>query len=153
MSIKLITRRISNIFARGKLLKLTPGKVPTAKVGLFANEIYDGLEFPQTFGFICYPPVNSEILAAFLGGNRDHGTILGIINRDLVPDTLEEGEVMLYHAFDASIKLDKDSKIIIKNANATVTVNTDGTITIDSPTVTFTGDIVVDGTINGITIP
>ncbi len=153
MSIKLLMRKISNSLSRGKLLKLTPGTSTVAKVGLFANEVYDGLEYPQDFGFKSAPPVGAEVLAAFLAGNRDHGTILRMFMRSLIPDDLEEGETMLYNFADASVKLDKNSNIIIKTADSTVTVNNDGTVVIDALSVSITGDLVVGGTINGAPFP
>ena len=157
MELRSLKRIINNIFSRGKLLSLDIStKVPRAKVGLLAQEIYEGLEFPQDYGIKSLPPnkigedddeVNYavEVLTAFLGGNRDHGTILKAFIRNIMPDDLEPGEVILYSVFGTNIKLNKDGEVVIKNENVTFTIG-DGKVTID-------GDLEVTGTINGITIP
>ena len=142
-----------------------------AKVGLFAGEIYDGIEYPQDFGFKSYPPLNSETLTIHFAGNRNHATMLRVFDRDIIPTDLEEGESIQYNAFGMSIKISKDSEIQIKKINLEdpetdprsfkISFNEDGDITItsetniilDTPTVTMTGDLIVDGTINGVPIP
>lgn len=157
MNIRQFARKINNMLSRGKLLELkTDSKVPLAKVGLMANEIYDGVEYPQQFGFKSYPPVDSEVITAHFGGNRSHATILNAFKRDLMPDDLESGEVSLYNGFHASVKLDKNSNVVIKNENITLTINNDGSIVIDATTISISGslnivgDLVVGGTINGV---
>lgn len=144
MNLKLLMRKMNNFLSRGKLLDFNnESKVPLLKVGLMANEIYDGLEFPQQFGIKSYPPKDSEVITAHFGGNRSHGTILNVFDRKLMPDDLEEGEVCLYNSDAGRILIDKDSKIILKNGGATLTIDTNGTVTID-------GNLVVTGTINGL---
>lgn len=157
MQVKTLLRKINNIFSRGKLLSLDISeKVPRGKVGLMAKEIYDGLEFPQDYGIKTLPPnkigdgedeVNYavEALTAFLGGNRDHGTILKLFIRAIVPNDLEPGEVVLYSVFGTKIKLNKDGEVVITNENVTFTIG-DGKVSID-------GDLEVTGTINGSPYP
>lgn len=156
MDIRYILRKINNMLSRGKLLELnTKTKIPTAKAGLFAQEIWDGIEYAQDYGMKSYPPINSQIITAHFGGNRNHATIVKAFDKDSIPDDeLEEGEVLYYSKFNATIKLDKDSNIVLKNESVTITIsNEDGNVTIDAPLVTLTGDLLVDGTINGIPIP
>lgn len=167
MSNKLIIRKLNNTFSRGKMLELTPGKAATAKVSLLADEIFDGLEFAQQYGFISSPPVDSEILAAFLGGNRDHGTILNAFKRDLIPDDLEEGDVCIYGKNGERIMIDATGNMLINNANVDIIIASDGAITIstteaitlDTPSLSITGsvnivgDLTVGGTINGEVFP
>lgn len=155
-----LLRRINNVIARGKLLEpLSNDKTPRAKIGLMAREVYDGIEYPQDYGFASSPPKNSELLAHFLGGNRDHGYLTRIFNKDFTPTDLEEGEVCLYNNGTAKVLLDKDSNIIVTTGeNLTIEINADGSIIIDSPSVTFSGDVTVVGdltvsTINGDPYP
>lgn len=169
MNIKQLMRKINNFFARGKLLDmdLTP-KVPTAKVGLMADEVMDSLEFPQTYGFKSAPPKTdtAEVITAHFGGNRNHGTILKIFDRKLMPNDLNEGDVTLYGLHNERIMIDADGNILLNNANIAITLDNDGsmtlasntTIKLDAPTVTIegnlqiNGDLVTTGTINGVTI-
>lgn len=154
-----LLRRLNNVIARGKLLKTTWGKITRLKVGLMAKEVYDGIEYPQNFGMASYPPADSQALVHFLAGNRDHGYVDKVFNPDLVPDDLEEGETVIYNAFNARITLDKNSNIIVTTGeNLTININADGTIVIDSPSVTFSGEVTVVGdltvsTINGVPVP
>lgn len=150
MNIKLLMRKMNNFLSRGKLLDFNnETKVPLIKAGLMANEIFDGLEFPQQFGFKSYPPKDSEIITAHFGGNRNHGTVLNVFDRSVMPDDLEEGEACIYNAFNGRVLIDKDSNIILKNDDITVTIGADGSVNIDG-NVTITGNLVVNGTINGI---
>ena len=48
----------------------------------------------------------------------------------------------------ATLNILKDGKIEVKNAGGSITLNSDGTVTIDSSQVTMTGNLQVDGTIN-----
>lgn len=158
---------MNNFLSRGKLLDLdNTTKVPLTKVGLMAGEIYDGLEFPQQFGFKSYPPKTCEVITAHFGGNRNHGTVLNAFDRNLMPTDLEEGESCLYNAGLGRVLVDKDSNIIITNEAVTVTLNnsgaitieTTGALTIESPSVSFTGAVNVVGdltvtTINGEPYP
>lgn len=170
-----LQRRIQNIIARGKLLEpLSNDPTPRAKVGLMAKEVYDGIEYPQDYGFASSPPKGSETLVHFLAGNRDHATVSKIFNKEFAPTDLDEGEVMLYNNGTARIKLDADSNIIITTGeNLTIQINEDGTMSIttageltiesqsvivDSTTTSFTGDVTVVGdltvnTINGDPYP
>lgn len=172
MNVKTIMRRLNNVLSRGKLLELNAedSKVPMAKVGLMANEIYDGIEYPQDWGFKSYPPPDCETLTIHFGGNRNHATMIRAFDRNKIP-LLESGETVLYNGFGLSLKLNKDNDIIItkeadidaeESIERTLKIgfNEDGYVTIiatniilDAPLVTMTGDLLVDGTINGMPIP
>lgn len=139
--------RIRNILSRGILTNVTQSKTPTAKVQLLDDEIYDGIEFAQDFGFISYPPIDgtTEIISAFIGGVREHGTILKAFNKTksfkvVNPNvTLASGDVVLYNTItDTYIYLKADGTIKIKSATS---------ITLDAPSVVITGNLTVDGDI------
>ncbi len=69
------TRKIANMMTRGILESFTNGSVPTIKGTLFADEVQEGLEMAQQFGFASNPVIGSNILTTFLGGNRDLGFV------------------------------------------------------------------------------
>lgn len=106
-------RRFNNMLSRGKLEKITDDKTPTAKINLMADELYDGLEFPQTWGFASRPPTGSEVIAAFFGGNRDHGTILTAFDKNTFPSELEDGDVMIWNGTNSIVKIKANGDILI----------------------------------------
>jgi phage gp45-like len=79
---------------------------------------------------------------------------------------VETGEVVLFHPItqaktyfkndgsivtntdEATLSILKDGKIEVKNSGGSITLNSDGTATIDSSQVTMTGNLQVDGNIN-----
>ncbi|HJY23695.1 MAG TPA: phage baseplate assembly protein [Hanamia sp.] len=136
--------RLNNILCRGILTGVKPAKTPTASVTLFNDEKYDGIEFAQDFGFISYPPDDgqTEVLVAFLGGQRDHGTILKAFNKQKALNLpLEKGECAIYNKVtNTYILLKADGTILIKT-------DADEGVKIEAEKVTITGDLFVNGDI------
>ncbi len=115
-------RRIANMFARGILKNVNNGANKTVQASLMAGETQDSLEFNQPFGFFSSPPIESNLLVGFLGGNRDAGSVLHAHHAPSVPTDLEPGEVQINNAnITAWAKIDKDGNITI-NANK-ITLN------------------------------
>lgn len=113
-------RLINNMLCRGSLQQVTIGATATAQIGLMANEVHANLEMPENWGFISSPPVGSELIVAFFGGNRDHGTILKAFDKNTAPQTLEPGESMMYNAVSGTkVLLDKDGQITITPGGTT----------------------------------
>jgi phage gp45-like len=156
--------RLNNILCRGVLNTITQANVPTANISLFNEETYEGVEFSHDFGFISYPPCdgNTELIVAFLRGERDNGTILKAFNRkySLKQNSsinLLEGECAVYNKISGNYLLFKqDGSILLQHniAGSFIKINADGSmvvsstsknITFDSPTCTFTGNVIVDG--------
>lgn len=137
--------RLNNILCRGILKGVVPAKTPTATVTLFDKETYAGIEFAQDFGLISYPPDDgkTEVLVAFIGGQRDSGTILKAFNKEKVATlpTLQKGETIVYNGVaNTYIHLKADGTILIK------TQATEG-VKIEAPKLTLTGDLFVQGDI------
>jgi phage baseplate assembly protein V len=156
--------RLNNVLCRGILNTVTTGKRPTAKVSLLDDETYDGIEFYQDFGFICRPPEDgtTELLVGFLGGQRDQGVVLKSFNRTksfkaLNNIDLEEGEVAFWNKVAGNyihLKANGDMLIqhhvagtfikILNDGSITVS-STSQSITIDTPELSVTGNLTVDG--------
>jgi len=156
--------RLNNVLCRGILNKVTTGKVPTAKITLLADETYDAIEFAQDWGFISSPPDDgtTELIVSFLRGQRDQGTVLKSFNRtyslkngsniDLLP-----GETALYNKVSGNYFIFKaDGSMLLQHhvSGTFIKINNDGTIslsstsqsiTIDTPQVTLTGNLTVNG--------
>jgi len=131
--------KIRNMLARGivQLIKDSNG-VQLAQVTLMADEVSDDLDHPQEYGFTSLAPANSECLAAFFGGEREHGTIITVYNRSARPKTiLQVGDAMIYD--------NRGNKIWIKNGEILIEHATK--ITIKAPLTEVQGSLKVTGTI------
>jgi phage baseplate assembly protein V len=152
-----LKRLANNILARGEIKSIRNGKTATAQIGLMEGEVYDGIEYPQDYGFVSVPPSGSEAIVAFFGGNRDHGTILKTFNKAQAPITLAPGEAALYNSSGSMIHAKSNGDISIQTASgASLNIGNDGSmamtspspLTITCPGVHMTGDLTVDGTIH-----
>lgn len=139
---------VNNVMCRGVLNSISTTtqnytRIPLANVTNFDNETIDKLEFAQDWGFMSSPPVDgsTELIMAFLRGQRDQGFVLKSFNR-LNPSTkpvLSEGECCLYNKVNGcNIILKQDGSVVV-NSTVGVTFNT--------PLVTMIGSLSVDGDI------
>lgn len=121
---EMVTNRIRNMFARGEVKEVTKGKTTKLKVEFLDGEIFDGIEMPNQFGHQFHPPVGSEVIALFLGGNRDHGSVLSVFNKQHTnQDTLEEGESSIFDQSGTKVLLKADGSVHITPSGGTVYVN------------------------------
>ncbi|OGC76298.1 hypothetical protein A2619_05785 [candidate division WWE3 bacterium RIFOXYD1_FULL_39_9] len=81
---------------------------------LLADEISSNVERFEEYGFTTYPLVNSEALASFVNGNRNHGIILCVHDRRYRPTDLASGEVAIYTHEDLS---SPNHRIHLKSGN------------------------------------
>lgn len=73
------------------------GEYMKIQVTALNNETITDLEKIDEYGFSSNPPVdNTEIIVAFINGNRDQGLALKAHNRENRPTDLSEGEVRVY---------------------------------------------------------
>jgi phage baseplate assembly protein V len=129
---KLIANRLRNMFARGEVKKITKGKTTKAKVEFLSGEIFDGIEMPQQFGHQSHPPVGSEVIALFLGGNRDHGSIIATFNKSHTQqEELEEGETAMFDRSGSKVVIKADGSISITPSGGTVQINGNLVVTQD----------------------
>lgn len=110
-----LERRIANSVARGEVYRVndTP-KLQEHQVGLLADELHE-LERMQQYGFTSVPLAGSECFVSFIGGNRDHGLIISVDDRRNRKTGLDDGDVSVYNAAGAFIRLYNDNgKIVIE---------------------------------------
>lgn len=81
------------------------------KLKLLADELAEGVERFQDYGFTSYPLSDCEALPVFLGGNRDHGIVLCVNDRRYRPTDLSEGECAAYTSED---KDTQDHRVYLK---------------------------------------
>lgn len=95
-----IQRRVVNMIARGTTSKATDEAkgLQRLQITLSAQEVLDGIERMQEYGFASRPLTGAETLAVFLGGDRSHGLVIATDDRRYRPKDLIEGETGLYNS-------------------------------------------------------
>jgi phage baseplate assembly protein V len=161
-----VFRRLDMMFSRGVLrATVDENGVQTMQVGLLEDEVADEVERVQSYGLSAVPPNGGDAVVAFISGNRDHGMVLAVNDRESRPREQKGGEVTVYNNKKASIKLDEDGNIVITvgqdDGKMTIkvddeisieakklTIKIEDEITIECPTIKIEGDIELDGNLN-----
>lgn len=132
-----LVRRIMLLFSRGVVTLVDDGPgLQTVQVNLLKGETRDGLERFQEYGLTSVPHDGAEAVAAFVGGNRDHGVILAVADRRYRLRGLKAGQVALY---------DSSGTVILLGADGTVKVTAAVKVTVVCPLVRIEGDLEVTG--------
>ncbi|GBQ38925.1 phage baseplate assembly protein domain-containing protein [Komagataeibacter europaeus] len=107
---------------------------PTVQAALAAGEIKADLPIMQEYGLASRPVPGSDLVIAFIGGDRTRGVVIATGDQRGRPKDLQPGEVCLFHPSTGSrIWLMADGSIALNPANNKVTTPGDftagGTIT------------------------
>lgn len=102
------------------------------QVKLNDSETRDGTPRIAEFGFTSRPPLGSDVLIVFLGGDRSKGVVVATAHQASRPTNLQEGEAMVYDLWGKSIYLTKSGGIIVDAKGTPVTVNNSTTVTINA---------------------
>ncbi|MCO7576164.1 MULTISPECIES: phage baseplate assembly protein V [Pseudomonas chlororaphis group] len=126
--------RVRMMFGRGVLRSVTDtGPRQQVQVELLKDELRDGLEHMQNYGFTSHP-TGGDCAVAFNGGNREQGIVLVIDDRRYrIP--LEAGEVAMYDDQGNKIELLRDMVKITAVQHVEVT----------APTIKLIGNLEVIG--------
>ncbi|WP_200410756.1 phage baseplate assembly protein domain-containing protein, partial [Komagataeibacter oboediens] len=107
---------------------------PTVQAALAAGEMKADLPIMQEYGLASRPVPGSDLVIAFIGGDRTRGVVIATGDQRGRPKDLQPGEVCLFHPSTGSrIWLMEDGSIALNPANNKVTTPGDftagGTIT------------------------
>ena len=109
-----IHRRVMLMICRGVVTMLNDTKnMQRMQVSLLDGEV-STLERYQDYGFTSNPPVGSEVVAVFVGGNRDNGIIIKCDNR--------EHRLKLAHSEDVGIYDTEGDSIILEPSSGKITI-------------------------------
>ena len=143
--------RMFNLIATAYFSTVDDSKnVQYAQVVLNDNERRDNTPRLAEFGFTSNPPIGSDAVVIFIGGDRSNGVIIATGDQATRPKGLASGESMQYDAFGKYIYLKADGTIEIQ-ANggdvnvldaANVTVNASVKVRLVTPLLEVTGDII-----------
>jgi len=128
--------RVMMMFGRGVLRGVNDSNGrQQVQVELLKNELRDGVEHMQNYGFTSHPK-GGDVAVAFLGGNREQGIVLVVDDRRYrIP--LEAGEVAMYDDQGNKIELLRDMVKVTAVQHVEVT----------APTIKLIGDLEVVGNI------
>lgn len=125
-----LQRRVMNALARAVIEQVNDGtKLQVLQLSLMADEVKGGVERYQEYGFTSVPLEGAEALAAFIGGNRDHGIVICVADRRVRLKGLAAGEVALYD--------DQGQKVVLHRDHTRVTA---GKVVVESPDIRLGGE-------------
>jgi phage baseplate assembly protein V len=105
-----ITIKLNSIFDRGTITLIDDTKkIQSAQAKFNGDEILDGLERFQEYGFTSKPHPGAEGIAVFPGGKRSNGIVIKVDDRRYRLKGLEDGEVAIF--------TDEGDKIVLKRGN------------------------------------
>ncbi len=137
MSLELLKRKIFLLIGRAILSAINnTEKTQKIQVTLLKDETVTDIERFQEYGFETYPKVGSaEAVIAFLNGNRDHGIVLCVHDREFRPvglSALSAGEVMMYDWQGSKVYFKSDGSVYSESKSGSkVDMKADGSYRID----------------------
>lgn len=139
-----LARRVANMIDRGVVQAVDDAKqAQLLQVKCSTGDVRDEVEHALPYGLTSRPPVNSEVVIAFIGGRREHGIALATFDRRVRLVNLASGEVAVYN--------DAGAKIVLKaNGDVEVTPKPGQKLKVTG-TVEVTGNLSATGTITGTT--
>lgn len=129
-----------NFFARGVVALVDAGrKLQGLQMRLTADEVKDGMEHFEPYGYSSNPHPGAEGLAAFLNGDRSHGVVICVADRRFRLQGLKSGEVALYT--DEGDVLHFKRGRVIEVETLTLKVKAETAVEFDTPVIRTTGRI------------
>lgn len=105
---------------------------------LLADEVRDGVERFQNYGFTSHPHPGAEALAVCVAGSRDHAVVVAVDDRRYRLASLSEGEVAIY--------TDEGDKVVLKRGGV-IEVTAATKVRLATPLVECTGNLTVAGNV------
>jgi phage baseplate assembly protein V len=129
-----ITTRIRMMISRAVIKTIDDStKIQTLRIKLLTDELHDGAEHYQTYGFTSYPFPGMEALVCCVEGIRANPVVVAIGDRKFRLKSLETGEVALY--------TDEGDTLIFKRGRKIVATTTTFEVNADSINLNASGDI------------
>lgn len=104
-----LARRVRLMVARGVIELVDDSlKLQAVQLTTHADDVDDGIERFQQYGFTSHPEPGAEAVVLAVGGSCGHRVVTNVDDRRYRPKDLEEGEVALYNRDGILVCLDKD---------------------------------------------
>ncbi len=132
-----INRRIRQLFTRG-LVRMVDSTtlMQSLQVELLENELPDGIEHAEPYGYTSHPHPGAEVFTVSVGGRRSHTVALIATDRRYRKQGLAAGEVALY--------TDEGDFILLKRGRV-IKVVAGAALEVAAPQTTITGDVIISG--------
>jgi phage baseplate assembly protein V len=92
-----LSRRLRLLIARAVVTAIDDsGRIQAAQVRLLDGEVRDEVEILHQYGFTSIPPGKREGLYFSVGGDRDHGVMVCVADREFRLGNLEPGETAIH---------------------------------------------------------
>ncbi len=106
-----LKQRVMLMISRGVVGTVDDSKkLQSVQILALAGEILADLERFQQFGFTAVPIPGSEAILLFPSGDREHGLVVAIDDRNLRPTGLTAGQSCMYDAVGSKFTLTNDGK-------------------------------------------
>lgn len=126
--------------ARGTLALVNASrKLQGLQMRLMADEVKDGVEHFEAYGFTSNPHPGAEGLVAFINGDRSHGVVVCLADRRFRLQGLQSGEVALYT--DEGDRLHFKRGRVIEVETMTLRVTASQAVEFTTPVIRTTGRI------------
>lgn len=136
-----VARRLRLSIGRGVVTGIDDdGKVQTAQVKLLDGEVRDGVEVLLQYGVHSRAPGNPEGVYLSVGGDRDHGILINIADRQFRMTSLKKGEVALADDLGQKIHLTRDG-IVVDGADLPIIFKNAPKVRFETPLFECTGEI------------
>ena len=105
--------RVRMTVARGVVALVNDAlKCQALQVTLLADEVQDGVERFQEYGFTSVPFTGAEVVYLSVGGNRGHGIVVAVADRRHRPTGLAEGDVAMHTDKGVRVKVDRAADLV-----------------------------------------
>ncbi|WP_338803570.1 phage baseplate assembly protein [Xenorhabdus griffiniae] len=114
-----------------------------------AMEVRDNTKRVAEFGFSSGLPANTDVVLAFLGGDRSNAVVIGSNHQQYRHRGLNPGEVVVYNQWglhilltESGITVEAQGQPVTVNNAAQVTVNASTEVLLNTPVLRVSGDII-----------
>lgn len=142
-------RRAIQMMAGRAILRLVDDSTlfQTVQVEALADELLDGRERMQNYGFTGHPHPGAEAIVLAMGGSRNHAVIIAVDDRRYRLQGLAEGEVALYDDRDQVMHLKRGGIRVYSPHN--ILIETDGILRLEGDGVEIHGRRYVQSDVHG----
>lgn len=116
-----LERRVRLMVARGIVRVASNGVgIQALQLQLGLTEVADKVEYFQHYGFTSSLLPSSEVIAAFVGGSRSHGVVLGSRDRKFGVQPVADGQVLIWDNKGNQVWLKEDGIFVVSPAKVDV---------------------------------
>lgn len=136
-----LARRVSMALGIGRQTADTDESqsTPTLQTVLPGGELRADVPLMQSYGFASRPVPGSDVVVAFVAGDRTRGVAIACGDQRGRPDYLQPGEVAVYHPQTGSnVYFRSDGSMAIRPKNKKLEIDADITV---NGTIEATGDV------------